>query len=289
MKRTKRVAWICVLLGVLTPFAGEAFGTNGWIAAEASIELASRKIFYGYALNREPIWVPHAALTFFDALTPGVVAYCDMTDWGDIRRRGPSGYGDRSWKYQEIDPYVKLHHGFTSGEFAWLPTQVYLCVGYQYEYDPPFPNGDTNPDSHYITGCLALPELWLEPALDMEFDVDRDYGAYLNFDIGHSFPIVGCDDSPMLSLRVDIGQGWGNANRNKAYSGVDRAGLMDTMIRLTVEWAPCSWLTIAPYVAYYEFVFDRHLRDGARYVSYGGNSEAESWNFLGGVKISMRF
>ena len=289
MKRMKRMAWICASLAGVMPFAGEAFGTNDWIVADASIEFASRKIFYGYALNREPIWIPHASLTFLDSLTPGVIAYCDMTDWGDPRRRGPSGYGDRSWKYQEVDPYLKLHHGFTKDELSWLPTQVYLCVGYQYEYDPPFPNGDTNPDSHYINGCFALPELWVEPVLNAEFDMDRDHGTYLNFDIGHAFPIVGCDDSPLLSLRVDIGQGWGDANRNDAYSGVCRAGLMDTMMRMTVTWAPYSWLKISPYVAYYEFIFDRHLRDGARFVSYGGSSETESWNFLGGVKISMGF
>jgi len=277
-----------VLLCAAMPLAGEALGSNDWIRAEASIEFASRKIFYGYALNREPIWIPQASLTFFDALTPGVIAYCDMTDWGDSSRGG-YGYGDRSWNYQEMDPYVLLHHGFTRDELSWLPTEAFLCVGYQYEYDPPFPNGETNPDSHYINGRLALPELWIEPALSAEFDVDRDHGTYLNLDIGHSFSLVGDDAAPTLAVRADVGQGWGDANRNEAYSGVARCGLMDTMIRLTLEWSPYSWLAIAPYAAYYEFIFDRHLRDGARHICSGGDPTTESWNFLGGVKVSVGF
>ena len=276
-------------IGLLAPLWGWCMGSNDCVKANASIELMSRKIFYGYALNREPIWIPHAALTFFDTLTPGVTAYCDMTDWGSQSRRGPTGYGDRSWRYQEIDPYVKLHHAFTREDVAWLPTEVFLSVGYQYEYDPPFPNGDTNPDSHYMTGCLALPELWLEPALNAEFDMDRDHGTYLNLDIGHSFPLIGEEEKTALALRFDIAQGWGDAYRNKAYSGVRETGLMDTMIRLTLEWHPFPWLTISPYAAYYEFLFNQDIRDGARLISYSGRRTNESWNFIGGVQCVMNF
>lgn len=278
-----------LLLSVaLVPLAGGAFGTNDWISAEASIDFASRKIFYGYVLNREPIWIPHAELTFFDTLSPGITAYCDMTDWGSERRRGP-GYGDRSWRYQEIDPYVRLQHFFTEVEVPVLPTTVYAAFWYQYEYDPPLPDGSENPDSHFLDGCIALPDLWLEPTLCAEFDMDRDHGIYLNLDIGHPFALYGDAEDPLLALRFDVAQGWGDAHRNEAYSGVSRSGLMDTMLRLTLEWTPYPWLEIAPYVAYYEYIFDRHLRDGARRVSYGGDPETESWSFLGGVKVSVNF
>lgn len=288
LEKMKRLSVGLLLLSALVPVAGDAFGTNDWISAEASIDFASRKIFYGYALNREPIWIPHAELTFFDTLSPGVTAYCDMTDWGSERRDGP-GYGDRSWRYQEIDPYVRLQHSFAQDEVSVLPTTVYAAIWYQYEYDPPFPDGSENPDSHFLDGCIALPDLWLEPMLYAEFDMDRDHGIYLNLDVGHSFALCGDEEDPILAVRIDVAQGWGNADRNEAYSGVARAGLMDTMLRLTLEWTPYPWLEIAPYVAYYEYVFDRHLRDGARRVSYDGNPETESWSFLGGVRIAVSF
>ena len=64
---------------------------------------------------------------------------------------------------------------------------------------------------------------------------------------------------------------------------------MDTMLRLALEWSPCPWLRISPYVAYYEYLFDRHLRDGARRISYGGDPETASWSFLGGVKLAIAF
>lgn len=284
----KRLACWLLLLSAQVALADWSAGSSDWVSAEASVDFASRKIFYGYALNREPIWIPHAELTLFDTLSPGVTAYCDMTDWGSERRGGP-GYGDRSWRYQEIDPYVRLQHAFTKAEFSALPTTVCAAFWYQYEYDPPFPDGSENPDSHFLDGRLALPDLWLEPTLCAEFDMDRDHGVYLNLDVGHSFAICGDDDDPLLSLRVDVAQGWGDARRNEAYSGVSRSGLMDTMLRLALEWSPCPWLRISPYVAYYEYLFDRHLRDGARRISYGGDPETASWSFLGGVKLVIAF
>lgn len=285
----KRLLHTLVLSALLISSTVTAAGTNDWIKSEAGIEISSRKVFYGYALNREPIWIPYASLTFFDTVTPGITAYCDMTDWGSRDRRGSSGYGDRSWRYQEIDPYVKLHRCFDADDASWLPTEIFAGIGYQYEYDPPFPDGRTNPGSHFITGAFALPQLWLEPSLNAEFDVDRDHGIYLNLNIGHSFPLIGDGESPTLALRAEAAQGWGNSDRNEAYSGVDRTGLMDTMFRLTVEWSPYPWLKISPYAAYYEYLFDRHLRDGARTIGYGADRKTESWNFIGGVRFSLSF
>ena len=290
MKKRGRKADICLFAAaaLLSGTCGAGIVDDA-ISAEAAVELSSRKVFYGYALNREPIWIPQASVTLFDTLTAGVIAYCDMTDWGSQKRRGPSGYGDRSWRYQEIDPYVSLRHTFSPSNLAWLPMSVALSACYQYEYDPPFPNGDTNPDSHYVKCGIGLPDLWLEPALNAEFDIDRDHGIYLNLDVGHSFPLAGSDESPALALRADVSQGWGDANRNDAYTGVNRTGLMDTMIRLTIEWTPCPWLRIAPYAAYYEYLFDPHLRDGARCIGYGAGRKTESWNFIGGVRIAVSF
>ena len=101
--------------------------------------------------------------------------------------------------------------------------------------------------------------------------------------------MIGEEEKTELALRFDIAQGWGDAYRNKAYSGVRETGLMDTMIRLTLEWHPFPWLTISPYAAYYEFLFNQDIRDGARLISYSGRRTNESWNFIGGVQCVMNF
>lgn len=137
--------------------------------------------------------------------------------------------------------------------------------------------------------CLSLPDLWLEPTLYAEFDMDRDHGIYFNLDVGHAFTLCGDDENPLLAVRVDVAQGVGDAKRNEAYTAVSRGGFMDTMIRLTFEWKPFEHLTVAPYAAYYDYLFDRHLREGARCASYGGDPKNESWNFIGGITFRVCF
>ena len=64
---------------------------------------------------------------------------------------------------------------------------------------------------------------------------------------------------------------------------------MDTTLCVSLEWRPVPFLKIAPYAAYCEYVFDRHLRDATRDFSYKGEHSTESWNFYGGIRIAASF
>ena len=128
---------------ILMALSAEAFGTNDIVKADISFDFASREMFYGLGINREPVVIPDWSLTFFDWVSCGFMAYIDTTDWGARKHRGSPGYGDR------VEPYL----------------------------------------------------------------------------------------------------------------GINECGFMDTTLCVSLEWRPVSFLTIAPYAAYCEYVFDRHLRD----------------------------
>ena len=276
-----------------------ALGTNDFVRADITFDFASREMFYGLPINREPVVIPDWSLTFFDWVSCGFMAYIDTTDWGARKHRGSPGYGDRAWQYQEFDPYVRLIHTFNPDEYGWLPVAIRLGVGFQYEYHPRFAkcksggvNG--NPDTQLAYFYSSLPDLWLEPSFVAEFDVERDHGVYLNFGVGHAFPLIdaaegGEDADPTLALRLDLYQGWGDGDRVEPYLGINECGFMDTTLCVSLEWRPVPFLKIAPYAAYCEYVFDRHLRDATRDFSYKGEHSTESWNFYGGIRIAASF
>lgn len=293
-KRSRLCAAACLMLASASAWA---FETNNLVKADITFDFASREIFYGLGINREPVVIPDWSLTFMELVSCGFLAYIDTTDWGARKHRGSSGYGDRAWQYQELDPYLRLTRTFSPEDFVWLPTAVFLGAGFQYEYHPRFAkcksggvNG--NPDTQLAYAYASLPDVWLEPSFLGEFDVERDHGVYLNLDIGHSFPLLDGKDGeedPLLALRLDLWQGWGDGDRVEPYLGVNECGLMDTGFRIALEWRLLSWLKVMPYAAYSEYVFDRHLRDAARDFTYKGEHATESWHFYGGIRMAASF
>ena len=279
--------------------AAGASVTNDFVKADISFDFASRELFYGLGITREPVIIPDWSLTFFDLVSCGFMAYIDTTDWGARKHRGSPGYGDRAWQYQELDPYVRLIHTFGPEDSRLLPTSVRIGAGFQYEYHPRFAkcksggvNG--NPDTQLVYSYLSLPDLWIEPSFVAEFDVERDHGVYLNLGIGHAFPLIdategGEDDDSVLALRLDLSQGWGDGDRVEPYLGINECGFMDTTLCISLEWRPVEFLTIAPYAAYCEYIFDRHLRDAARDFTYRGEHATESWHFYGGIRLAASF
>ena len=66
------------------------------------------------------------------------------------------------------------------------------------------------------------------------------------------------------------------------------AGLMDTCLKLELTWNICDHVALAGYVAYYDFLFDRQIRDASRGYEAHGRWD-ESWNFIGGLSLSVSF
>ncbi len=256
-------------------------------AFEVSVEWCSRQLTYGLADNRDPIVVA-GALAEWRGLTFEAAAIADTTRWG--RKHG--GYGNRQGTYQEFAFGPGLVHAWSPDVHPVLPTTVEAFVNTVYEYHPPVrkARGEENPDTQFVNAGVALPDLWLTPALSAELDVNNECGAvYLSAEVGHAFTLVraarGCGADP-LTLALGCGVGGGNPKRNRYDADFDAYALKDVWVSAALEW----WLTdaflVSPYVAVYEQAHGR-LREAARHALEGETHA--STQLVGGLRLALAF
>ena len=282
---------------------GVTFDEKPIVSCEASLAFDSKYLSYGFVDNKDPILTPEGSITFFDWVTFGVNAIFDTTTYG---RR--AGYTSRQFQYTELHPTVTIGHSFSPEDFEWLPTTIDIAVGYDYEYHPNSKNkGGLNEyengwdksiaeDTQFWTVEIGLPDLWIEPTFLYERDVMRDDGTYLNLEIGHTFGLLGDEEEEddTLTLRPSIAQGFGNAQRVKAYAAkedgepLNHAGLMDTLFKLELGWNICDGVSLTAYAGYSDFLFDRKIRDASRRYEALGKWD-ESWNFIAGAAVTFSF
>ena len=261
------------------------------VSAEFGLAFDSKYMTYGVIDGKDPIVTPSAEISFFDTLYFGVESIFDVTK-GNGKR---GGYGNRAGQWTTLDAIVGLRHDFDLGEKLGA---LSVDANYIYEYIRRDSNweahdGDKMCDTQYVNLELSLGDLWLEPALAIERDLMADNGTYVNLEIGHTFALT--DD---LSLRPAVGQGFGNTQRAKGYfekadgEVLDHGGLMDTSVSLTAELALGDNLTLSGYVAYYDYLFDSTMRDGARRHNAGWSAAdryRDSYNFVGGLALTASF
>ena len=253
------------------------------VSAEAGATFHSRYMTYGVIDGKDPIIVPNASLTFFDWVYFGVEAIFDMTK-GNGKR---GGYGNRAGKYTTLDSMVGLAHDFDLGETLG---SLGVDFSYMYEYLPRH-DGEVG-DTQYLNLELSLGDLWLEPAFAIERDLMADDGTYAYFELGHTFEL-----SESVTLRPSVGQGLGNSLRTRGYfselekvEGFDHGGMMDTTLRIDLEYALADWLTFGAYVAYHDYLFDGNMREAAAaYNGEWGAGENKTWNVVGGLSITATF
>lgn len=252
------------------------------VSAEFGLQLDSKYMTYGVVDGKDPILTPSAQLTFFDWAYVGVESIFDLTK-GNGKR---GDYGNRAGKWTTLDMIVGLAHEFDLGE-----TLGTLSVDVNYIYEYLRRHHSDMGDTQYVNLELSLGDLWLEPTLGIERDLMADDGMYVNLEIGHTFALVGDDEDPTLTFRPSIGQGLGDKHRTRGYElADDHGGLMDTTIKGEFEWAVCDHVALTAYIAYSDYWFDSKLRDGARaYNGAWGSSCDHSWNFYGGVGMTVSF
>lgn len=252
------------------------------VSTEVGLAFDSKFLSYGLVDNNDPILTPSAAMTFFDALTFSVESIFDVTHYGR-----KAGYGNRAWKYQELDPGVALTQSFSPEDISWLPTTVELELGYTYEHHPNVVDDDTQ----FVTFAVALPDLWLEPNFSYERDVDRDNGTYLNLELGHTFALIeGADEEgdDVLELRLSAAQGWGDKRRINAYLEKNRPGMMDFTLKGELTWHITDGVALGGYVAYTDYLFDSSLRHSARGYEATGRWD-DSWCITAGAAVAFAF
>ena len=260
------------------------------VSAEFHIGIDSRYMTYGMIDGKDPVIVPGAKLTLFDWVYFGVESIFDMTK-GNGKR---GGYGNRAGRWTTLDSMVGIAHEFELGEKAGV-----LSVDFNYMYEYIERYHSNMGDTQYLNLELGLSDgiFWLEPTLWIERDLMADEGTYVNLDLGHDFVIIdgkGEDDDPVLKFRPSIGQGFGNTQRVRGYSPevrtYDHGGVMDTCIKGEFTWNVCDHVALSAYVAYSDFWFDSTMRHCARErnAEWGKGCD-HSWNFYGGVGVSVEF
>lgn len=274
---------------------GVAFEETPIVSAEVSLAFDSKFLSYGLVDNNDPILTPAAALTFCDWVTFGVESIFDISHYGK-----DAGYGDRAWRYQEIDPGVAFSHAFGSEDAEWLPTTVEFEFGYIYEAHPKVVDDDTQ----FFSFAIGLPDIWIEPVFAYELDLERDHGTYLNLELGHTFTLIGPSEEggdDVLDFRLSAAQGWGDKKRISAYlpdihridedgefGELEHAGLMDTCIKGEFTWTITDGVSLGAYVAYTDYLFDSSTREASRHYEATGAWD-KSWNFVAGVSLAVVF
>ena len=268
---------------------GVSFGEQSIVSGEFELAFDSKYLTYGCVDNNDPVLRPKAGVTFFDWVQFKMEAIYDVTKYGR-----KCGWDNREWKMEEYDPSVRLAHEFTPEDFEWLPTKVALELAYMYEYHPRAMGGDANGwgDTQFVWLEASMEDLWLEPYFYYERDIDRDNGTYVNLELGHTFALVdgaGEDDDPVLAFRPSVAQGLGNTQRTRGYDlADDHGGLMDLCIKGELTWNIGGGVAVSGYVAYYDYVFDSTLREGARAYEARGMDDT-SYHFVGGLALSATF
>ena len=272
------------------PGEGVSYNEQPIVSAEFGLAFDSKYMTYGVVDGKDPIVTPSAQITFFDWVYFGVSAIYDVS-------RGNRG---RKGMYSTLDATVGIAHdceelGKLSVDFNYmyefLPRRHWDNDAGKYEV------GDTQ----YLNLELSLGDLWLEPTLAFERDLMADDGTYVNFEIGHTFTLVGDEENQVLTIRPAIGQGFGNTQRAAGYfqkhldsdESLSHGGLMDTTVKCELEWAVTDWLSLGGYVAYYDYLFDSNMREGARChnADARGRTEtnASSWNVVCGLSLTAKF
>jgi len=254
------------------------------VSAEFGLQLDSKYMTYGVIDGKDPILTPSAQLTFFDWAYVGVESIFDLTK-GNGKR---GDYGNRAGRWTTLDMTVGLAHEFDLGD-----TLGALSVDVNYIYEYLRRHHSDMGDTQYVNLELSLGDLWFEPTLAIERDLMADEGTYVNLEVGHAFALIGDDEDPTLTFKPSIGQGFGDKHRTRGYElADDHGGLMDTTIKGEFEWAVCDHVALTAYIAYSDYWFDSKLRDGARAYNgaWGhGDKYADSWNFYGGVGVTVSF
>lgn len=254
------------------------------VSAEFGLQLDSKYMTYGVIDGKDPILTPSAQLTFFDWAYVGVESIFDITK-GNGKR---GDYGNRAGRWTTLDMTVGLAHEFDLGD-----TLGALSVDVNYIYEYLRRHHSDMGDTQYVNLELSLGDLWFEPTLAIERDLMADEGTYVNLEVGHAFALIGDDEDPTLTFKPSIGQGFGDKHRTRGYDlAGDHGGLMDTTIKGEFEWAVCDHVALTAYIAYSDYWFDSKLRDGARAYNgaWGhGDKYADSWNFYGGVGVTVSF
>ena len=244
-------------------------------------DFASQQMTHGLVDNDDPI-VTLSGSAAWGVLSFGVDGIFDTTDWGET----DGGYGDREWKWQELDLMPAV--SWTFEDLIGTPLETELSYCWAHHPDAKDEEGeDANSDTQTIGLSLGLPEIPLSPALSLEWDIDDEEGAvYAMLEVSHAFELLPGEDEdadPALALELGAGLGMGNAKRNDFDAEWDHASLKDVQLTAALPWN-VGPLTVKPYALCTEQV-EHALREASR----DADPDGHSFQWVAGLAVEAAF
>ncbi|MBN1506806.1 MAG: hypothetical protein JW955_08165 [Sedimentisphaerales bacterium] len=252
MSRCRVLQCVAVLLGVAAAGAEEKQES---VSIGAAADLFCKYVWRGQNVIDD--WVLQPSASFgYKGFTGSIWANVDLT--GELVD---------GWEISEVD-YTLEYAGNFPGQ---------KIIGYSLgviHYD--FPNTVWEATSEVYGGLTAA--VPLSPTIRAYYDFDEIEGAYVQFSIGHTIEkIVKWGQDYYCNVQATASLGYGNANYNDGYFGVDDGALNDLTLTAGLPVYLGKWM-IRPSVAY-----STMMDDDVRAAT------AKSDNFWAGIGAAYQF
>lgn len=226
------------------------------ISVESDVTYMTKYVWRGQVLNPDPVVQPSVTLYHPSGLSLNV--------WGNIDATDYEGY---PWSLTEVD-YTISKDFYVGGNCVNVGVShfTYPLVGY-------------NPSTEVFASVCLGGEL--SPTVSVNYDIDQIDGMYASFGIGKdcAVRVAGRDIIP-LTFSASIG--YGSANYNNGYFGVNKSALNDITVGASLPIPAGERVTITPQV-YYSTIIDSDLRNAIT----GGGGEPN--NLYGGVSATWSY
>jgi len=212
-------------------------------------DVVSRYVWRGILQNPDACVQPSATATW-QGLSLNVWGNYATSDWGANRENNFSEVdytGSYNYVFKDLPAVNSLS---LTGGFIWYA----------------FPNNPVCNNTKEFFATVALPDLWLTPAVSAYYDVDEADGWYLNAGVGHTFNLI-----EKVSLNLGASVGWNDGNESQFYYGVDQSGFADLGLGTTLNYNITETLVASVYYKY-SYILDNDLREAANGWQSGDQS-----------------
>ena len=262
-------------------------GATGARAADVTLDLpvSSAYVWRGIVLNDMPVFQPSMTANAPNGLSFNAWASMDLTsrratDKGRDAAGNPVTHrATEPFQFAEVDLTVSYK----------LPVkQAEVFVGY-IEYI--FPNsvnshGENTMESPVETGeifaSVGRSDWWLQPKLQLNWDVRATHGGYLNASVHHGWDLA---DNFNLGAGASVGAGSGDYNRGNF--GVDDNNLADGSLALDATYKFSKALSIGA-TAQYTILLADQIKQGANAAS-GYFNNSDNGILVGTVRLTYNF
>lgn len=248
-KTLKVAALSLAVVASLVPGRVSAQESSLPIDAKLSLDFVSENIFRGVTYADEAALQPELVLGY-QAMTLGIWGNVDT---GDDRGREDNFSETRTTFTYNID----------------LSEQFDLGLGFIYYY---FPGANDRETLEYFVKLAS--NSFLNPTLQVNYDVSLVDGLYYNLGISHSIPLNRVHEDLNLDLSASLG--YGDDDHNEFYYGTSDAAIADGVVGAALRYQASECLSFSWYTKYFSFL-DSDIEDSVEAPGRANNNGEGFW------------